>query len=204
MQSKLHSLLSWRLSGRMALAITVIFFSTFSNAQEIISLDDERTKQLEELGVLLPNPTAIRAAAAEEFAKPISGQDAERLEDLAGDANKYSNLVSKITDEYNDYLRENSRYDFVTEEVKRAPVVKSLLALDSEFKGIRNRAYLNMGILAMESGRQMEAFLLFNDAFRLSVFGCNDGVENCVRYEAEQHMKTLLGVEGESYIYWQK
>ena len=188
----------------MALAITVIFFSTFSNAQEIISLDDERTKQLEELGVLLPNPTAIRAAAAEEFAKPISGQDAERLEDLAGDANKYSNLVSKITDEYNDYLRENSRYDFVTEEVKRAPVVKSLLALDSEFKGIRNRAYLNMGILAMESGRQMEAFLLFNDAFRLSVFGCSDGVENCVRYEAEQHMKTLLGVEGESYIYWQK
>lgn len=177
---------------------------SFSHAQESVSLEDERTKQLQELGVLLPDPVAIRASAEAEFAKPIAGQDADRLEGIASDANAYSNLVSKITDEYNDYLRDNSRYDFVTEEVKKAPVVESLLGLDSEFKGIRNQAYLNLGVLAMNDGRKMEAFLFFNDAYRLSVFTCAEGADNCVRHQAEQHMKDLLGVEGESYVHWQK
>lgn len=188
-------------------AILVIFSTAFSHslvAQSLDLLNDERTKQLQELGVLLPNPQEIRATAAEEFAKPKLEQDAGVLEKLANAANSYSNLVHKITDEYNDYLRENSRYDFVTEDVRKASVVTSLLELDSEFKGIRNRAYVNLGIIAKEEGREMEAFLFFNDAFRLSVFDCAHGAENCTRYEAEQHMKSMLGVEGDSYIYWQK
>lgn len=146
----------------------------------------------------------VRAAAEAEFTKSVAEQDADLLEEIASDANAYSNLVSRITDEYNDYLRENSRYDFVTEEVRKAPIVESLLALDSEFKGIRNQAYLNLGIIAMDDGREMEAFLFFNDAYRLSVFSCSEGVDNCVRYQAEQYMKSLLGVEGDSYIYWQR
>lgn len=188
----------------LASTTAITLFPSYSYAQESVSLEDERTKQLQELGVLLPDPVAIRDSAEAEFAKPISEQDANRLEEIASDANTYSNLVSKVTDEYNDYLRENSRYDFVTEEVRKAPIVENLLGLDSEFKGIRNQAYLNLGVLAMDDGREMEAFLFFNDAYRLSVFGCAEGVDNCVRYQAEQHMKNLLGVEGESYVHWKK
>ena len=187
------------------LAVVAAFaMVTTATAQEVISLDDERTRQLQELGVLLPNPVTIREAAAIEFAKPVLDQDAGTLEDLARDANLYSNLVTKITDEYNDYLRDNSRYDFVTEEVRKAPIVTSLLDLDAEFKGIRNQAYLNLGQIALENGQEMEALLLFNDAYRLSVFACEDGVDDCVRYQAEQYMKSLLGVEGDSYVYWQR
>ncbi|MFG6517832.1 hypothetical protein ACGYLX_10260 [Sulfitobacter sp. 1A13496] len=182
----------------------IAVFSSSSHAQESVSLGDERTKQLQQLGLLLPDPAAIRASAEFEFAKPAADQDAERLEDIANEANTYSNLVTKITDEYNDYLRDNSRYDFVIEEVKKAPIVASLLSLDSEFKGIRNQAYLNLGVLALNDGRKMEAFLLFNDAFRLSVFDCADGADSCLRHQAEQHMKELLGVDGESYVHWKK
>lgn len=184
-------------------AVTVLS-ATAINSQELNALDDERSKQLQELGVLLPNPQVIRETAQQEFAKPLASQDVEVLEQLSKDANSYSNLVSKITDEYNDYIRENSRYDFVTEEVKKAPVVAEYLSLDSEFKTIRNRAYLNLGRIALSENQQMKAFLLFNDAYRLSVFSCGDGIEGCVRYEAEQYMKELLDIVGESYVDWQK
>ena len=190
---------------RTFLAMVAVFaMVTTATSQELISLDDERTRQLQELGVLLPNPVAIRETAVIEFAKPLSDQDAEILEVLAKDANTYSNLVDKITNEYNDYLRDNSRYDFVIEEVRKASIVDNLLILDSEFKGIRNRAYLNLGLIAFENGQEMKAFLLFNDAFRLSAFDCADGVDDCVRYQAEQQMKQLLGVEGDSYVYWKR
>ena len=190
---------------RTFLAMVAVFaMVTTATSQELISLDDERTRQLQELGVLLPNPVAIRETAVIEFAKPLSDQDAEILEVLAKDANTYSNLVDKITNEYNDYLRDNSRYDFVIEEVRKASIVDNLLILDSEFKGIRNRAYLNLGLIAFENGQEMKAFLLFNDAFRLSAFDCADGVDGCVRYQAEQQIKQLLGVEGDSYVYWKR
>jgi len=184
--------------------VTVTLLPIHAYAQESVSLEEQRTKQLQELGVLLPDPVAIRSAAEAEFAKPVAEQDADLLKEIASDANAYSNLVSKITDEYNDYLRENSRYDFVTEEVRKAPIVNSLLELDSEFKGIRNQAYLNLGVIAMDDGREMEAFLFFNDAYRLSVFSCAEGVDNCIRYQAEQYMKSLLGVDGDSYVHWQR
>ena len=44
----------------------------------------------------------------------------------------------------------------------------------------------------------MKAFFLFNYAFRLSAFEFSEGVDDCVRYQAEQQMKQLLGVEGDS------
>jgi hypothetical protein len=185
------------------IALAVCFSNPLS-AQEAISLEDERTKQLQELGVLLPNPDAIREVANAEFAKLLQDQDPDTLEEIAKEANTYSNLVTKITEEYNDYLRDNSRYDFVTEEVHRAPIVDSLLNLDAEFKTYRNQAYLNLGLLAQADGKEMEAFLYFNDAFRLSPFDCPDGAEECVRYQAEQHMKSLLHIEGGSYVYWKK
>lgn len=179
-------------------------FSGPLDAQDAISLDDERTKQLQELGVLLPNPDTIRELAEAEFAKPVQDQDPDTLEQIANEANVYSNLVTKVTDEYNDYLRDNSSYDFVVSEVRSAPIVDSLLSLDSEFKTYRNQAYLNLGLLSQADGKEMEAFLYFNDAFRLSTFDCPDGIEECIRYQAEQHMKTLLHIEGGSYVHWKK
>lgn len=187
-----------------SVVVTAFAMVSIANAQEAISLENERTKQLQELGVLLPDPVTIRETAKIEFAKPVLDQDVETLEGLAKDANLYSNLVTKITDEYNDYLNDNSRYDFVIEEVRKAPIVENLLNLDAEFKGIRNRAYLNLGQISLEDGREMEALLLLSDAYRLSVFSCEGGVDDCVRYQAEQHMKALLGVEGDSYVHWQK
>tara|TARA_B110000003_G_scaffold24152_1_gene23131 strand:+ start:121 stop:708 length:588 start_codon:yes stop_codon:yes gene_type:complete len=175
-----------------------------TNAESINSLEEERTKQLQELGVLLPNPEKIIASAEQEFKKPIENQSADILKEIAEEANHYANLVAKTSDEYTDYLRENSRYDFVTEEVRRASVIRNLGNQDIIFKNIRNRAYLNLGRLALAEGQDMKAFLLFNDAFRLSAFSCSYGKDKCIRYEAEQYMKKLLGIEGESYVNWQK
>ena len=175
-----------------------------TNAESINSLEEERTKQLQEMGVWLPNPEKIIASAEQEFKKPIETQSADILKEIAEKANHYANLVAKISDEYTDYLRDNSRYDFVTEVVRRASVVRNLGNQDTIFKTIRNQAYINLGRLALAEGKDMKAFLLFNDAFRLSVFSCTDGKDKCIRYEAEQYMKELLGVEGESYVYWKK
>ena len=190
-----------RVCGAIAL---VGFFATMSNAEGINSLEEERTKQLKEMGVLLPNPDEIVAAANAEFSKDIDDQDADSLEEIAAQANHYANLVAKIGDEYSNYIMDNSRYDFVTEEVRKATLVDALTNKDSVFKNIRNKAYLNLGRLTLADGKEMEAYLFFNDAFRLSSFTCSDGKENCVRYEAEQYMKSLLDLEGESYVHWQK
>jgi hypothetical protein len=175
-----------------------------TNAESINSLEEERTKQLQEMGVLLPKPEKIIASAEQEFKKPIENQSADILKEIAEEANRYANLVANISDEYTDYLRENSRYDFVTEEVRRASVVGNLGNQDTIFKTIRNQAYINLGRLALAEGQDMKAFLLFNDAFRLSAFSCYDGKDKCIRYEAEQYMKKLLGIEGDSYVYWKK
>ena len=173
-------------------------------AQSNSDIDDERQKQLEEIGILPPDPVSIRAAAASEFAKPIDKQSIESLEEIAGNANKYANLVAKLSGEYEDYIRTNSRYDFVIQEVRKASVVSSYSDLDTEFKRIRNTAYMHMGRIALADDKPMTAFFYFNDAYRLSVFSCSDGVENCTRYEAEQQMKSILGIEGQSYVHWQK
>jgi hypothetical protein len=205
MKQRPNHLLKFLQAPRLVIACAMLVaFSSSIQAQDVISLDDERTRQLQELGVLLPDPVTIRAAASSEFGKPISEQDADTLEDIANDANLYSNLVKKITDEYNEYIRDNSRYDFVIEEVRKASIVGNLLELDAEFKGIRNQAYLNLGFISLENSEEMQALLYFSDAYRLSVFSCEDGVDTCIRYQAEQQMKVMLGVEGESYVHWQR
>ena len=174
------------------------------NVQSQSSIEDERAKQLKEMGVSIPNPENITKLAAETFSKPVLEQDFETLKSLAKDANTFANLVSKVSDEYDDYLRENSRYEFLTKEVKAAPVVKEYLEIDSKFKLIRNQAYMNLGRLALADGNQMQAFLFFKDAYRLSTFSCYEGKDNCMRYQAEQELKKMLGVSSDSYIHWKK
>ncbi|MGI9346100.1 MAG: hypothetical protein ACR2PW_07550 [Gammaproteobacteria bacterium] len=172
------------------------------NAQSQTSIEDERAKQLKEVGVSIPDPDRISRVAAETFSKPVLKQDLAILKNLAKDANTFANLVSKLTDGYEDYLRQNSMFEFVTNKVKAAPVVKEYTELDSKFKKIRNQAYLNLGKLALADGKRMEAFLFFNDAYRLSNFSCHNGKDDCIRYEAEQELKKILGVSSESYIHY--
>lgn len=190
-----------RAIGIFALSLGLV---TTISAQSINDLEVERTKQLQEMGVLLPNPQEIIASAQQEFSKDIQAQDTSALKRIAERANHYANLVDKIYGEYTDYLRDNSRYDFVTEEVRKATLLGVLEDKDTEFKTIRNQAYINLGRLAQDDGKDMEAFLFFNDAFRLSTFSCYEGQDKCLRYQAEQYMKKLLGVEGDSYVYWKK
>lgn len=190
-----------RFFGIVGLSLSLV---TPANAQSINSLEAERTKQLQEMGVLLPNPQKIIATAEQEFAKDIQAQDASSLEKIAEEANHYANLVAKISNEYADYIRDNSRYEFVTDEVRKATLVDIMSLKDSVFKTIRNQAYINLGLIAQSNGKDMEAFLFFNDAFRLSSFSCYDGKDTCLRYQAEQHMKKLLGLEGDSYVHWKK
>ena len=174
------------------------------NAQSQNSIEDERAKQLKEMGVNIPNPENITKQAAEIFSKPVFEQDFKALENLAKDANTFSNLVSRLSDEYDDYLRQNSRYEFVTKEVKAAPARKEYAALDNKFKRMRNQAYLNLGKLSLADGKQMQAFLFFKDAYRLSPFTCHQGKDNCMRYQAEQELKKMLGVSSDSYVHWEK
>ena len=201
MEIPMFKLWTARAVGIIALSLSLV---TTIGAQSINDLEVERTKQLQEMGVLLPNPQEIIASAQQEFSKDIQAQDASALKKIAEQANHYANLVDKIYGEYTDYLRDNSRYDFVTEEVRKATLLGVLEDKDTEFKTIRNQAYINLGRLAQEDGKDMEAFLFFNDAFRLSTFSCYQGQDKCLRYQAEQYMKKLLGVEGDSYVYWKK
>ena len=94
------------------------FLPSFLAAQEIESLEDERTKQLEEMGVLLPSLSSIRELSGSEFEKPLDQQNSDTLEEIADVSNTLANLVGKLLDGYNDYIRDNSRYDFVLEEVR--------------------------------------------------------------------------------------
>ncbi len=71
---------------------------------------------------------------------------------------------------------------------------------------IRNQAYFNLGILARDSGKTMEAFLYFKDVFELSVFNCDGGksAETCMRWKAEQELQEILGLSAiKAYVSWE-
>jgi hypothetical protein len=190
--------------GLISFLFSAALCSTSIFAQNTNNLEQERTKQLQEMGILLPNAQDIINLSDNEFGKQIENQSEEVLLEIVKQSNHYANLVSKIYDEYSDYIRDNSRYEFVTNEVNRSPLINVLAEKDSVFKTIRNQAYINLGRLALAEGEDMKAFLLFNDAFRLSSFSCYEGKDNCIRYTSEQYMKELLGIEGESYVHWKK
>jgi hypothetical protein len=190
-----------------SLAVGLAIFCSAAQAQESVpaqslNLDSVRVESLERLGVAIPDPSVIIADSELEFAKPLEKMRADILRSIADRANVYSNLVSMLSDEYNSYYRENYQYDFVQKAVSFAPATEEYGRLDSQFKGIRNRSYILLGRIAQMKGARMEALLYFNDAYRLSVFECVEGTKNCVRYEAEQYMKELLGISANSYVYW--
>lgn len=123
----------------------------------------------------------------------------EQLKTIAEKTNKAANLVGYIQEEYADYYRENSRYDFVQKKV--APAHDAYVRLGNSLKEIRNKAYLELGKRIEETGDLGTAFFYYRDAYRLAEF--DDNSKEGVRYRAEQEMKRLLGINDiESYVTW--
>ena len=169
-----------------------------------LSLERERQATLEEFDITeVPSLDAVRAIATRLFALPVEQQDAEQLKALATEANRTANLVDYIYDEYDDYYRDNYKYEFVQKKV--IETASEYGEVFNVFVNIRNQAYFNLGLLSRNAGRTMEAFLYFKDAFRLSSFDCgqNTPATSCMRWKAEQELQKLLGLSHiKAYVTW--
>ena len=169
-----------------------------------LSLERDRQATLAEFNITeVPSLDAVRAIATRLFALPVEQQDAEQLKALATEANRTANLVDYIYDEYDNYYRDNYRYEFVQKQVLKS--ASEYGNVFNEFLSIRNQAYFNLGLLSRNAGRTMEAFLYFKDAFRLSSFDCgqNTPATSCMRWKAEQELQKLLGLSHiKAYVTW--
>ena len=115
-----------------------------------------------------------------------------------------ANLISGILQEYSSYYQENYRYNFI--QTKVADPHDAYARLSNKFISIRNLAYFNLGLKMKEKGESLRAYLYFKDAFRLSIFACVKDADpnSCMRWKAEQEMKSLLSIEDiQSYVSWQ-
>ena len=183
--------------------ISLIAFSPAS-AQSNLDIDEQRAATLKRMESAIPNPAQLREIAKKTFSKPLSDQDVDVLKSLAKQSNGYANMVNFIKDEYDDYLRENYRYDFVTEKV--SPSLGNYAKIVNEFLGIRNQAYFNLGMKNKKAGNDIEALVWFRDAYRLSDFDCGNHQprEKCMRWKAEQELQKLLGLSSiKAYVTWQ-
>ena len=117
----------------------------------------------------------------------------DELDDAANRANAAANFVGFITDEYEDYRRDVSRYDFVL--VKLDPPYERYSDKANSLKDVRNRIFLRMGDILKEQGKLTEAFFYYRDAFRLSIFSDYWNKSKGTRWKAEQRMKELLEIQ---------
>lgn len=184
-------------------AICLVVSSSIS-AQSTLDIDEQRAATLKKLESDVPNPDEIRRIAKGTYSKPISAQDTDVLKSIAKESNGYANMVNFIKDEYEDYRRENYRYDFVLKQL--SPALGHYARIVNEFLAIRNQAYFNLGMKEKEAGNNVSALLWFRDAFRLSSFDCgkNQARETCMRWKAEQELQKLLGLSSiRAYVTWQ-
>ncbi|TYO96770.1 hypothetical protein EDC39_11258 [Geothermobacter ehrlichii] len=149
----------------------------------------------------LVKPADVESKAKALLSRPLSEQADEELEDLAQQANAAANFVGFILEGYQQYYRDNYRYDFVQEKV--APFHDAYVVLSNRLKSYRNQAYFNLGKKAAERGDEITAFFFFRDAYRLSAFTDDEGDHKGMRYRAEIEMKKLLGLDGMgTFVYW--
>lgn len=171
-----------------------------------LDLDDKRNQTMKEFkDSQIPDPEKISNLAKNVFSKPLKEQKTDELESLAKEANYYANLVTYIMDGYDGFRRDMYKYNFVLEQV--APVRDKYVVLSNKYKGIRNKAYFNIGMKHKAGGNFLKAYLFFRDAYRLGSFDCGKEKpkEHCLRWKAEQEMKALLAINDiESYVSWQK
>lgn len=180
----------------LALLIMLLCSLLPAFAQDESSEDIEatRSEMLKRWGVDgLVKPSDVEAKAKTTLSRPLAEQVDDELRELAKQANAAANFVGFILEEYQEYYRDNYRYDFVQKKV--APFHDAYVGLSNRLKSYRNQAYFNLGKKA--------AFLLFRDAYRLSSFTKDQGDHKGMRYQAEVEMKKLLGMEHiGTFIYW--
>lgn len=193
-----HRTMIWR---SLAATVFILCAEPPAIAQTI---DEERQENLSKLGLdQMPDRAEIASRAVALFALPIEEQSEPALRELATAANVTANLIDFIYEEYDEFRRDNGRYDFVTEKVD--PVMDQYGTEEDKFKLIRNRAYFNLGVKAKAAGQDVSAFLYFRDAFRLSAFDCGNGpIGTCMRWQAEKEMQKLLGLSHiKAFVTWQ-
>ena len=171
-------------------------------AGEKENIEKLRQEQLKVFGSEgLVKPYDIRKKAKLYLSKPLSEQSISELKKLSIQTNAAANLFGMIVSEYKDYYSENYRYDFVQEKV--APFHDAYVKLSNELLDCRNQCYFNLGEKLKSKGKTLEAFLYYEDAYRLSSFTEDEGNHKGMRYKAEQELKSLLGVSDiPSFIYW--
>lgn len=195
-------------------ALTATFHSPFATIQAPTQsgtttpspasedIESARSELLKRWGMDgLPKPREIEATAKTLLERPLGEQRDEDLTAIAKQANAAANFVGFILAEYEDYYRDNYRYDFVQKKV--APFHDAYVTLSNDLKWFRNKAYFNLGKKALERKEDFVAFFYFRDAYRLSSFTEDEGDHKGIRYQAEIEMKRLLGVSDiESFVYW--
>lgn len=165
-------------------------------------IEQNRQELLKKWGTTdLIQPKQVIQKAEALFSKPLEEQTVKELEAMGYEANRATNFVGFIQEEYAHYYRDNYRYDFVQSKV--APFCDGYTKLKNRLIDFRNQAFFNLGIKYKNAGNNVAAFFYFYDAFRLSSFTEENGEHKGMRYKAEQEMKKLLDInELESFIYW--
>ncbi len=186
-------------------SVTILVLVFFSHSQCFAQSEDiesGRKEMLEKWGVEgLVQPREIEARAQALLAQPLDQQPEEDLKAIAQQANAAANFVGFILEEYQEYYRDNYKYDFVQKKV--APFHDEYVTLTNQLKDYRNQAYFYLASKAASRGEGMQAFFLFRDAHRLSSFTEDEGDHKGIRYRSEIEMKRLLGIEDVgSFLYW--
>ena len=176
------------------LLISLPFLAYSQDSQDF---DDQREKEVKKWSKSgLGDVNQVLENAIEILAK--DNPSINELKEVASQANAAANYIGYLQEEYADYYREESRYDFITEKV--APAHDAYVVKANALKNARNKCYLRIGKILKDQGKATEAFFYLRDAYRLSIFDTRD---EGIRYQAEQEMKELLGLEEiESYITW--
>ena len=184
--------------------IIMLYLPLLAAAQDAQSKEDieaARAEMLKRWGVGLIKPSTVEAKA-HILSRPLAEQSDEELRELAKQANAAANFVDFIIEEYQEYYRDNYRYDFVQKAV--TPFHDAYVELSNRLKSYRDQAYFNLGKKAAARGDEITAFFLFRDAYRLSSFTKAEGDHKGMRYLAEIEMKKLLGIDHlGTFIYWE-
>ena len=188
------------ISGIMLLACAVhVHAQDVSAEEDVETARAELLKRWETDGLVKPRD--VDAMAKSIFDRPLAEQAEEDLVALAKQANAAANFVGHILNEYQDYRRDNYRYDFVVE--KLAPFHDAYVELSNRMKSYRNQVYFNLGRKAAERGDEIAAFFYFRDAYRLSTFTEGQATREGMRYRSEIEMKKLLGIEQlGTFVFW--
>ena len=88
-----------------------------ASAQSTLDIDEQRAETRKKMESEIPDPVQLGEIAKTTFSKSLSDQNVDVLKSLAKHSNSYANMVNFIKDEYDDFLRKNYSYDFVTEKV---------------------------------------------------------------------------------------